>query len=61
MHEADSDNLNDKADVPELLSDPWMVEFEQYINTNDIIPPSKTVVMWWGVHILGSWSITIVY
>jgi len=32
--------------MPKPSSDPWMVEFEQYMNTNNIIPPGMTVVVW---------------
>jgi hypothetical protein len=57
LREVDSDDSDDDSDVPEASSDPWMIEFEQYMNTNDIIPPGMTVVAWWGVRAFGSWSL----
>ena len=43
--ESDSDNIS----VDEASSTPWVVEYERYINTNDIIPSGMTVIAWWGV------------
>ena len=56
LRDIDSDDSDDKAGVPEPSSNPWMIEFEQYMKTNDIIPPSMAVVMWWGVRAQWSWS-----
>ena len=42
---ANSDDSDDEADALEPLSDPWIIEFKQYMNTNDIIPPGMAVVM----------------
>lgn len=28
---------------------PWMVEYERYINTHDVIPSRTSIVAWWGV------------
>ena len=55
LREADSDDSDDEADVPEPSSDPWTIEFEQYMNTNDIIPLGMAVVAWWGVCAIRSW------
>jgi hypothetical protein len=43
--DSDSDNAHDD----QASSTPWLVEYEQYMDTNDIIPPGMTVVAWWGV------------
>jgi hypothetical protein len=44
------DSDSDDASDDEASSTPWLVEYERYMNTNDIIPPGMTVVVWWGVH-----------
>lgn len=50
LRDTDSDSGGDNNfSTSEFSSDPWAVEFEQYISTNDIIPPGMTVVAWWGV------------
>jgi hypothetical protein len=54
LREADSDDSDSGIDVREPSSNPWMIEFDQYMNTNDIIPPGMTVVAWWGVRVLKS-------
>jgi hypothetical protein len=50
----DSDDSDStlESDSPEPSSEPWMVEFDQYIKTNDIMPAGMSVVAWWGVRIL---------
>jgi len=54
LHEADSDDSDDDSNMLEPSNEPWVIEFEQYMNTNDIIPPGMTVVTWWGVRALRS-------
>ena len=50
LHNLDSDDSDsDDASDDEASSTPWLVEYEQYVNTNDIIPPGMTIVAWWGV------------
>jgi hypothetical protein len=44
-NDSDSDDISDD----EASGAPWLVEYEWYMNTNDIIPPGMTVVAWWGV------------
>ena len=46
LHEADSDDSDNDSNMVEPLNEPWMVEFEQYMNTNDIIPSSMAVITW---------------
>lgn len=31
------------------LLQPWMAEYERYINTHDVIPSETNIVAWWGV------------
>jgi hypothetical protein len=53
LREADSDDSDSGIDALEpSLSNPWTIEFDQYMNTNDIIPPGMAVVAWWGVRAL---------
>jgi hypothetical protein len=54
LRDADSDDSDSGIDVREPSSNPWMIEFDQYMNTNDIIPPGMAVVAWWGVRALKS-------
>lgn len=52
LHDVDSDADSDSdkvRDDSEASKAPWLVEYEQYMNTNDIIPPGMSVVAWWGV------------
>ena len=50
LRDTDLDSGGDNNfSTSEFSSDPWAVEFEQYISTNDIIPSGMTVVAWWGV------------
>lgn len=49
LRDINSDDSDDEAGVPEPSSNPWTIEFEQYMKTNDIIPPGMAVVTWWGV------------
>ena len=56
LREADSDDSDNDSNMVEPLNEPWMVEFEQYMNTNDIIPSGMAVVTWWGVRVVRSWS-----
>ena len=44
-----NDSDSDDASDDEASSTPWLVEYERYMNTNDIIPPGMTIVAWWGV------------
>lgn len=30
---------------------PWLVEFQQYVNTAEHVPPGMSAVWWWGVSI----------
>ena len=51
LHDDDSDDSDsDKISNNEASStSPWLVEYEQYINTNDVIPNGMSIVAWWGV------------
>ena len=50
MRDIDSDDSDsDKIGNNEASSTPWLVEYEQYTNTNDVIPSGMSVVAWWGV------------
>jgi hypothetical protein len=44
-----SDSDSDDTSHNKASSTPWLVEYERYMNTTDIIPPGMTVVAWWGV------------
>ena len=50
LHDIDSDDSDsDRISNDKASSTPWLVEYEQYMSTNDIIPPGMSIVAWWGV------------
>jgi hypothetical protein len=49
LRDTDSDDSDDALHAPIPSSDPWVVEFDQYIKTNDILPEGMSIVTWWGV------------
>ena len=44
-----SDN-NDSGD----LTQPWLAEYQRYINTHDVVPEGTSLVEWWGVSLESS-------
>jgi hypothetical protein len=46
--ETDSE-AEDDLDVGSHPLRPWMVEYERYINTHDVIPSRTSIIAWWGV------------
>ena len=44
--DSESDDHNNEATDP---SRPWLDEWTDYINTNEVVPEGMGVVCWWGV------------
>ncbi|KAI9430466.1 hypothetical protein F5148DRAFT_1313088 [Russula earlei] len=44
------DEENDDTDVYTPSTAPWMIEFNYYLITTDIIPLGMMVVEWWGIN-----------
>ena len=50
LHDINSDDSDsDRISNNRASSIPWLVEYELYMITNDIIPPGMSIVAWWGV------------
>lgn len=48
-YDTDSDESDDEDDTSADPSQPWMAEFQWYLNTADILPEDMSVVEWWSV------------
>ncbi|KAG6838737.1 hypothetical protein C0991_009085, partial [Blastosporella zonata] len=45
---SDSEDSDLEDDTPADLAKPWLSEFQQYLDTNDIVPDGMSIVKWWG-------------
>lgn len=50
--DSDSDDSDNEDDISADPTQPWLAEFQRYLDTNDIMPEEMSVVEWWGVRII---------
>ena len=48
LRNLETDSEAEDADSNAAL-EPWLVEYEQYLNTVESVPEDVDVVEWWGV------------